>query len=75
MGVIIDLIIVAIVAICVLLGYHKGLTGSLLKIVSFVVALVIAFVLFQPIANLVIEKTEWDEHIEQSIRDMTVKQE
>lgn len=74
-GIIIDLVIVAVIAICVLLGYHKGLTGSLLKIVSFVAALVIAFVLFKPISNLVIEKTNWDENLEQSIREMVLKQE
>lgn len=74
MGVIIDLVIVALIAICILIGYHKGLTGSLLKIISFVAALVIAFVLFKPVANFVIDKTEWDENIEQSIRQMAVKE-
>ena len=46
MSIIIDLVIVAIIALCILIGYHKGLTGSLLKIVSFVLALIIAFILF-----------------------------
>lgn len=31
MSIIIDLVIVAIIALCILIGYHKGLTGSLLK--------------------------------------------
>ena len=75
MGVIIDLIIVAILAICIFLGYHKGLTGSLLKIVSFAVAIIIAFVLYKPIAGLIIDNTDWDENLEQSIRNMVVEQE
>ena len=44
MSIIIDLVIIAIIALCVLIGYYKGLTGSLLKIVSFVLALIIAFI-------------------------------
>ena len=69
MSIIIDIIILGILALCIILGYHKGLTGSLLKIVSFVLALVIAFVLFKPISNLIIDKTTWDDSLEQGIRD------
>ena len=28
MSIIIDLVIIAIIALCVLVGYHKGLTGK-----------------------------------------------
>ena len=47
MSIIIDIIIIAIIALCVILGYKRGLTGSLLKILSFVLAIVIAFILFK----------------------------
>ena len=67
MSIIIDLVIIAIIALCVLVGYHKGLTGSLLKIVSFVLALIIAFILFKPVSNFIIDKTDWDENLEQAI--------
>lgn len=69
MSIIIDAIILGILVLCIALGYHKGLTGSLLKIVSFVLALVIAFVLFKPVSNFIIDKTDWDENLEQGIRD------
>ncbi len=73
MSIIIDLVIVAIIALCVLVGYHKGLTGSLLKIVSFVLALIIAFILFKPVSNFIIDKTDWDENLEQAIRESILK--
>lgn len=75
MSIIIDLVIVAIIALCILLGYRKGLTGSLLKIVSFVLALIIAFILFKPVSNFVIDNTDWDENLEQAIRQSILKQE
>lgn len=74
MGIIIDLVIVAIFVVCIAIGYVKGLTGSLLKIVSFVLALVISFILFKPIANFVIDHTNWDENLEQAIKQMLIKE-
>ena len=73
MSLIIDLIIIGILVICILMGYKKGLTGSILKIVSFILALVIAFILFKPVSNFVIDHTNWDETLEQSIRQMAVE--
>ena len=73
MSLIIDLIIIGILVICILMGYKKGLTGSILKIVSFILALVIAFILFKPVSNIVIDHTNWDETLEQSIRQMAVE--
>lgn len=75
MSIIIDLVIIAIIALCVLMGYHKGLTGSLLKIVSFVLALIIAFILFKPVSHFIIDKTDWDENLEQAIRQSILKDE
>ena len=72
MSIIVDLVIIAIIAICIILGYVRGLTGSLIKIVSFVLSLIIAFVLFIPISNLVIDNTKIDENLEQSIRGMII---
>ncbi len=75
MGVVIDLIILGILAACIIIGYIKGLTGCILKIVSFVLSLVIAFILFKPIANLVVDKTNWDENLEQAIKQIVISQE
>mgnify|MGYP002617592423 FL=1 len=72
MSIIVDLVILAIIVLCIILGYYRGLTGSLIKILSFVLSIVIAFVLFIPISNLVIENTQIDESLEQSIREMII---
>ena len=75
MSLIIDLIILAIFVVCILMGYKRGLTGSILKIVSFVLALVIAFILFKPVSSFVINHTNWDENLEQAIRQMALENE
>ena len=70
MGIIVDLIIVGILVLCVFLGYKRGLTGSLLKIVTFLLALIIAFILFRPVSNFIINNTKLDENLESSIKSM-----
>ena len=70
MGIIVDLIIVGILVLCIFLGYKRGLTGSLLKIVTFLLALVIAFILFKPVSNFIINNTKLDENLESSIKSM-----
>lgn len=67
MGIIVDLIIVLVLALFIFAGYKKGLTGSLIKLVSFVVAIALAFMLYKPIANIIKEKTSLAENIEQTI--------
>ena len=75
MSIIIDLVILGILVLCIALGYRRGLTGSLLKIISFALALIIAFVLFKPISNIIIDNTNWDETLEQNIRDIITEDE
>lgn len=72
MTILVDLIILAIIVVCIIMGYVKGLTGVLIKIISFVLSIIIAFVLFIPISNLVIDKTQIDENIAQSVKGMIV---
>ena len=67
MSLIIDLIILGIIILCVFFGYKKGLTKCVIKILSFVIALAIAFVLFKPVSNLVINNTTLDDNIKNSI--------
>jgi len=72
MGILIDLIIVAIIGICIFLGYKRGLTGSILQIVSFVLAIVIAFILFKPVSNFIINQTKIDDTIHNAIQEKIV---
>ena len=72
MSIIVDVVIIGILLICIIMGYVRGLTGALIKIVSFVLSIIIAFVLFIPISNLIIDKTNIDENLEQSIKEMII---
>lgn len=74
MTLIVDLVIVAVIALCIIFGYIRGLTGALIKILSFVLSIVIAFILFVPVSNLIIQNTQIDESLETSIRETILKQ-
>ena len=74
MAITVDLIILAIILLCAIIGYVRGLTGSILKIISFVLALIIAFALFVPVSNVIIENTQLDDSLSQSIREMIVNE-
>ena len=67
MGIIADLILIAIVVIFIMIGYKKGLTGSLIKLASFAIAVILAVILYKPLTNVVMENTQIDEKIEETI--------
>lgn len=67
MSIIIDLIIVGILGISIFFGYQKGLTKCVIKILSFIIALVVAAILFKPVSNFVIQNTEIDDKIKESV--------
>lgn len=53
-----DLVVIAVFLLCIFLGYKKGLIKVAVRILSFVIALVIALVLYTPVSNYIIENTE-----------------
>lgn len=53
-----DLIIIIIIALCIFLGYKKGLIKVAVRILGFIAALIIALILYTPISNYIIENTE-----------------
>ena len=67
MGIILDVIIVAILAINVYLCYKKGLVNLAVGLVAFIAAIILAIILYRPVSNLVIENTQFDENIENVI--------
>lgn len=73
MAIAIDLIIAAILGISIFFGYKNGLTKSLIKIVSFIIAIIIAAIFFKPVSNFVIEKTEIDDNIKQAVVNLVIK--
>lgn len=67
MGIIFDVIIVAIIILNIYLCYKKGLVNLAVGLVAFIAAIILAIVLYRPISNLVIENTEIDENIKEVI--------
>ncbi len=70
MSIIIDLIIVGILGLSIFFGYKKGLTKCVIKILSFVIALVVAFILFKPVSNFVIKNTQIDDTIKEAVMNI-----
>ncbi len=64
---ILDIVIILLVALSVYLGYKKGLINLALKFVTLVISLVVTVVLFNPIANFIINVTSIDDAIENHI--------
>ena len=67
MFIIVDIVILAIILLCISMGYKRGLAGCLVKVLSFFIALAVAFILFKPASAIVINSTQVDENIKSSI--------
>ena len=75
MGIIVDLILIACFILFIFVGYKKGLAGSLIKLCSFVIALILALALYKPVANAVKDNTQIDENIKSTIVETFRQQE
>jgi uncharacterized membrane protein required for colicin V production len=60
---IVDLIIGVIIILFLIIGYKKGLVFCLINLATFIVAIVLAFALCSPVAELVKNTTEVDENM------------
>ena len=67
MGIVIDIIVILFILLSVFLGYRKGLVALGIHLVAFIVALVVAFVLYRPIGALIINNTNIDENLQGTI--------
>ena len=70
-----DIILIAIIALCVALGYYRGLVGVAVRILGFVLSLVIALVLYTPISNYIINNTNIKANLQQTIQEKMYKEE
>ena len=64
MGIVLDIIILAIVIISAILGYKKGLITLGVHLVATIVAVILTLILYRPIGNLVMKTTTFDEKIQ-----------
>ena len=67
MGIVVDLMIIGIVLLSTFLAYRKGMVKLAIGLCAFVISIVVTFVLYRPIANLIINVTSIDEAIEDTI--------
>ncbi|MBR3163153.1 MAG: CvpA family protein [Clostridia bacterium] len=67
MSIVFDGLIIIVIACSVYMGYKKGIIDIGFRLLSFIVSILIALMLYSPITNLVINNTEIDEKIEEII--------
>ncbi len=67
MGIVLDVIILSILVLSIVFGYRKGLIGVAFNLCAFLVALIITLILYSPITNLIINNTEIDDGIRNTI--------
>ena len=65
---IIDIIILVFILLSAIGGYRKGLISLGIHLFAFVLALLISFVLYRPIGNIIINTTQVDETIQVTIQ-------
>lgn len=67
MGFLVDVIIVALVVLSTFLAYKKGLVAQAIKLCAVIIAIIATLLLYRPVANFVINNTDIDETIQNSI--------
>ena len=67
MNYLIDIILIAIIALITFIGYKRGLIKVAFKLISFLLAIVLAVVLYKPISNFIINSTPIDDNLKQAI--------
>lgn len=67
MGIILDIVIIAIMALSIFLGYRKGLIKVAVSLFALLIAIVVTLLFYKPVSDVIIEKTDLDEQIEEAI--------
>lgn len=75
MGIILDIILVAIIALNVFICYKKGLVKLAVGLIAVLVSVILAVLLYKPVSNIIINNTELDEKIESAITENFVSEE
>lgn len=70
---ILDIIVIALLALSGYMGYKKGLVGILVSFISLILAIVLAFVLQGPISQYLYEDTGMGTSLEQSVKSVVEK--
>lgn len=68
-GILVDLVIISMIISNAFWGYRKGLVAVVFKIITFVISLLIVFVLYKPVSQSIMNKTELDEMLSEALAD------
>ena len=74
MGIILDIILLAILALSIFWGYKKGLVKVAVKLCAFLIAVIVTIVFYKPVSNLIIDNTQLNEKIENIIIENGTKE-
>lgn len=67
MGFIIDIIIILTMILFIYMGYRKGLIKVAISFLSVIISIIIALILYKPIASQIMASTQLDENISNTI--------
>lgn len=65
----VDLILIAFIALCTFSGYRKGLIKVAFGLVSFILAIIISVILYKPVSSFIINYTPIDDNIEAAVTE------
>lgn len=71
MGIIIDIVLIAIITLSAFLGHKKGLVKLGTRLFAGIIAIILTIILYRPIGGLIINNTTIDEKIENTIMENT----
>ena len=75
-GILVDLVIISMLISNAFWGYRKGLVSVVFKIITFIISLLIVFVLYKPVSQSIINSTELDEKLaialEENLTGLTI---
>jgi uncharacterized membrane protein required for colicin V production len=66
-GILVDLVIIGIIISNAFWGYRRGLVNVIFQALAFIVSLLIMFVLYKPVANMIMANTSLDETLSAAI--------
>lgn len=69
MNFLVDIIILAIVALSIFIGYKRGLIKCAVNVLSFFIAILVVILLTTPISNLIIKNTKIDDNLKTTISE------
>ena len=67
MSIVVDIVIVAIIALSTFLAYRKGLITLAVQLVAAIIAVVLTLILYKPVSNVIVNVTGIDEAIQNTI--------